>query len=163
MPTPAEVLPKDPTPPPPQQIKPPEPQKRERVKQRTSPKPETAKQKQREASHPSQQSSAPTERTETQGAASSAAARSSYGAIISAAINARKFYPPAAREEGASGSVGLAFSVGGNGRVTNATVTRSSGNALLDNAARQAVLGVQAPPPPGGSFSASISLRFSLR
>ena len=172
---PKEVLPKEVplkeiTPPPPQEVQPPEPRKPEKIqpspklaKQKTEPKPERARQKQ-EAAQPAQPSSAPSERGATQGAAaSSAAARSSYGAIVSAAINARKFYPPAAREVGASGSVGVSFSVGGSGRVASVTITRSSGNALLDNAARQAVLGVQAPPPPGGSFSASIILKFSLR
>jgi len=41
-------------------------------------------------------------------------------------------YPKQALEAGASGTVGLRFVVGTNGRVTDCTVTRSSGNASLD-------------------------------
>lgn len=41
-------------------------------------------------------------------------------------------YPKAAAEAGASGTVGLRFTVGVNGRVTDCQVTRSSGNADLD-------------------------------
>ncbi|MBO0123988.1 energy transducer TonB, partial [Streptococcus pneumoniae] len=41
-------------------------------------------------------------------------------------------YPRAAAEAGASGTVGLRFTVGVNGRVTDCRVTRSSGNADLD-------------------------------
>ena len=42
-------------------------------------------------------------------------------------------YPKAALIAGASGTVGLRFIVGVNGRVTSCTVTRSSGNADLDS------------------------------
>ncbi|WP_010544415.1 energy transducer TonB [Sphingomonas elodea] len=41
-------------------------------------------------------------------------------------------YPKAALEAGASGTVGLRFVVGVNGRVSSCTVTRSSGNRDLD-------------------------------
>ncbi|MHA6719641.1 energy transducer TonB [Sphingomonas sp. RS6] len=41
-------------------------------------------------------------------------------------------YPRAALRAGASGTVGLRFIVGVKGRVTHCTVTRSSGNAALD-------------------------------
>ena len=168
---PKEILLKELTSNLPKQVKPPEERKPERVqvqpklaRQRTEPRPERDQQKHKAATNPPWSSSESSERAAVQRAAtSSAAARSSYAAIISAAINARKFYPSAARDQGSSGPVGLAFSVDGSGRVTSVTVTRSSGNALLDNAAYQAVLAMQAPPPPGGSFIASISLRFSLR
>lgn len=42
-------------------------------------------------------------------------------------------YPRAALKAGASGTVGLRWTVGVTGRVTDCTVTRSSGNADLDN------------------------------
>ncbi|MEI9926514.1 MAG: energy transducer TonB [Sphingomonas sp.] len=41
-------------------------------------------------------------------------------------------YPRAALRQGAHGTVGLRFTVGVKGRVTDCTVTRSSGNADLD-------------------------------
>jgi protein TonB len=41
-------------------------------------------------------------------------------------------YPRAALKAGASGTVGLRFVVGVNGRVSSCTVTRSSGNRDLD-------------------------------
>lgn len=41
-------------------------------------------------------------------------------------------YPESALEAGKSGTVGLRFTVGVNGRVTRCVVTRSSGNAALD-------------------------------
>jgi protein TonB len=41
-------------------------------------------------------------------------------------------YPRAAARAGAQGTVGLRFTVGVNGRVTDCQVTRSSGNADLD-------------------------------
>lgn len=86
----------------------------------------------------------------------------SYGALISAQINARKFYPASARTEEATGAVGVAFTIGSSGRTKSANVIRSSGNTALDSAARQAVLSVSAPPPPQGLFNGSINVRFNL-
>ena len=77
-------------------------------------------------------------------------------------IQARKFYPAAARASGASGVVGFAFTIGASGAPSRFSVTRSSGAAALDQAARQIVMSLRLPPPPGGSFSASSSLNFRL-
>ena len=49
-------------------------------------------------------------------------------------------YPKAAAEAGAQGTVGLRFTVGVNGRVTDCRVTRSSGNADLDETTCQLIL-----------------------
>jgi len=49
-------------------------------------------------------------------------------------------YPKAAAEAGAQGTVGMRFTVGVNGRVTDCRVTRSSGNADLDAVTCQLIL-----------------------
>lgn len=85
-----------------------------------------------------------------------------YGRKILMLIQAHKFYPEAARAGGVTGSVGVSFSVGASGRVTGASVTHSSGSAILDSAARRTVLSVHAPPPPNGAFHGSTSIHFSL-
>ena len=40
--------------------------------------------------------------------------------------------------------------------------TRGSGNVALDGAARAMMSAIQRPPPPGGSFSTSTTIRFSF-
>ena len=152
-------------------VKPEKPRRPERVKrspkiaeQASAQKPENEKRKPQEVSRPSQRSSAQFDRIAAPGAAAnSVSARNAYAAIISAEINAHKFYPAAARDKGVSGVVGVTFTVGRNGRAGGVSITRSSGNAVLDEAARQAVFSVRAPPPPEGHFIGSTSLRFSLQ
>jgi protein TonB len=101
-----------------------------------------------------------------QGAASGAAAgalsHADFAALVAAEINRRKFFPAAAREAQASGSVGVAFTIGPAGLVVNQSITRSSGNAALDGAARAILSALRTPPPPSGRFSASTSIRFQL-
>ncbi|ACB95764.1 energy transducer TonB [Beijerinckia indica] len=89
-------------------------------------------------------------------------ARATYGALVLAELHRRQFYPPAARAEGLNGNVGVVFTIGASGRVTSHSITRSSGHPALDAAAHQMLQSVQAPPPPGGSFSGSTTIRFSL-
>ena len=86
----------------------------------------------------------------------------SYAALLAAEIRRRTFYPAAARASGESGSVGVAFTVGPSGRVGGLSITSSSGNAALDGAARSILRAIHTPPPPGGTFSASTSIRFHL-
>ena len=52
---------------------------------------------------------------------------------------------------GASGVVGVAFTIGPSGEVTSFAITRSSGHKDLDAAARSLVQSTHFPPPPGGS------------
>ncbi len=92
----------------------------------------------------------------------SSQSRADYGVFILAQINTHKFYPPAAREQNSTGAVGVAFSISRSGRVSSVSVTRSSGSTALDNAAKQAVYAVNAPPPPDGNFSGSTNIRFNL-
>jgi TonB family protein len=56
-------------------------------------------------------------------------------ANISAAIEARKTYPEAARRRGAEGIVRLRLRLSGDGRLLAASLAASSGSALLDRAA----------------------------
>ncbi|MTV31586.1 TonB family protein, partial [Rhodoblastus acidophilus] len=55
-----------------------------------------------------------------------------------------------------------AFTIGPSGRVVSQAITRSSGHAALDAAARAILSAVQAPPPPGGRFSTNTIIRFHL-
>ncbi len=88
--------------------------------------------------------------------------RADYGALVVAELNRRKFFPAAARQAGASGSVGVSFTLGPSGRVISQSIVRSSGNAALDDAARAILSAMQTPPPPGGRFSANTSIRFHI-
>jgi len=56
-------------------------------------------------------------------------------ARVSAALEARKKYPEAARRRGAEGMVGLRLHVAEDGRLLAAKLAASSGSALLDRAA----------------------------
>lgn len=92
----------------------------------------------------------------------SGASRANYAGLLMAELNRHRFYPSAARAAGVTGSVGVAFTVGPSGRVTSQAITRSSGVAALDAAARTILTSIHAPPPPGGSFYASTSINFHL-
>jgi len=96
------------------------------------------------------------------GAGPSGVSRADYAGLLLAEVNRHRFYPSAARAEGATGGVGVAFTVGPSGRVISHSITRSSGHAALDSAARAILSAVQAPPPPGGRFSTSTTIRFHL-
>lgn len=88
--------------------------------------------------------------------------QATYGALILAQIRANRFYPDAARAQGLKGATRVAFSVGSSGSMTSVTVVGSSGSSILDDAARQIVRSVHVPSPPGGSFSGSTTVNFSL-
>jgi TonB family protein len=64
---------------------------------------------------------------------------------------------------GASGVVGVAFTIGPSGAVTSFAITRSSGNKDLDAAARAVVQSAHFPPPPGGSARIATSFNFLPR
>jgi protein TonB len=95
-------------------------------------------------------------------ASQSGQTRASYGALVLAELHRHQFYPNAARAEGVTGSVGVVFTVGSSGQIVSHSITRSSGNNTLDAAARQMMQAVHVPPPPGGSFSGSTSIRFNI-
>ncbi len=57
------------------------------------------------------------------------------------------------------GSVSLSFIIGPNGRAERIDIVKSV-DPTLDEAARKIVAAVQLPPPPGGMFPATISIKF---
>jgi periplasmic protein TonB len=96
------------------------------------------------------------------GAKAGGMSSAAYAVLLSAELRRHTFYPAAARAVGATGSVGVAFTVGPSGRVISQSVTRSSGNAALDSAAHAIMSAIHTPPPPGGRFSTSTNLRFNF-
>ena len=93
----------------------------------------------------------------------SAAEKSAYAAEAAAAIRSRLFYPPPARARGARGVVGVAFVIGPSGVVSSFAITRSSGDAELDAAARTLVHSAHFPPPPGGAMRVATSFDYAPR
>lgn len=100
--------------------------------------------------------------TATGSSQSGGRSRTSYAALVVAQIQAHKYYPPAARGQRISGVVAFTFAIGPSGTVSRFNMTRSSGSAVLDQAARQIVFSIRPPPPPGGSFIGASSLRFDM-
>ncbi|MGO9941368.1 MAG: TonB family protein [Rhodoblastus sp.] len=96
------------------------------------------------------------------GSLPSGMSRGDYAGLLAAELRRHQFYPASAMSRGVTGSVGVAFTVGASGQVVSQSITRSSGNSALDGAARAMMSAVQAPPPPGGSFSTATSIRFHL-
>ena len=76
---------------------------------------------------------------------------------MAAEIARHKVYPVAARAAGATGSVGVVLTVASH------AITRSSGNSAIDGEVHAMMAAIQAPPPPGGSFHAALTIRFSLQ
>ncbi len=90
----------------------------------------------------------------------SALPRAAYASLVAAEIRRHTFYPAAARATGATGVVGVAFTIDASGRLAALSITRSSGNPALDDAARTTLRSIHAPPPPDGRFSTSTNIRF---
>jgi len=91
---------------------------------------------------------------------------SAWGGGIRAAIERKKRYPSAAH--GAKGKVVLQISVARSGALRSVAVTRSSGNAVLDQAALSAVQSIgQFKPAPNSltqnSYSFSLQINFAPR
>jgi protein TonB len=91
-----------------------------------------------------------------------AVASANYRSIVAAELNRRKFYPSSARASGAHGVVVVTFTVGAAGRVTHHSITRSSGQSELDGAIHQIMAAISLPPPPGGTFRATVPIRFDI-
>lgn len=86
-----------------------------------------------------------------------------FAGLVIAELHHHKFYPEAARAKGATGSVGVAFTIGPSGRVISQSVIRSSGVSALDSAAHAIMSALRTPPPPGGRFSTSTNINFHMR
>lgn len=98
----------------------------------------------------------------TDGAARRAAA-ASYASLVAGEIRRHRHYPTSAREADVIGVVGVAFTVGPGGTIVSHSITRSSGSGALDGAVHGMMRAVRLPPPPGGVFRSSISIRFETR
>jgi len=98
--------------------------------------------------------------------ASPAATDSGWRAALSGWLAAHKRYPDQARRRGDEGTVGVRFTVDAAGRVLDVAVIRSSGSALLDDAAREMLSGQRVPPfPPSMTLAQTIvpvNIRFQL-
>lgn len=90
-----------------------------------------------------------------------------YRARIRQAVDAHKHYPRMARRLGTEGRVVVAFTIEADGRLAGVRVVESSGSALLDEAALEAVRKTAPFPPfPAGierrRWSFTLPLSFSL-
>ncbi|MEP9347599.1 energy transducer TonB [Xanthobacter sp. KR7-225] len=150
----------EPVPIPPEKPKPPEKEK---------PKPEAKPTKRKQAPTTSaapRSETAPARRTAapSQGASSAnSMSRASWAAMVSAHLNRFKRYPPGA--QGITGRPSVRFSLDGSGRVTSASLTRSSGSAVLD-AEAVATVRRASPfprPPDGNGASFSVPVNFTTR
>jgi periplasmic protein TonB len=99
----------------------------------------------------------------TMGANVGAMATATYRALVIAELNRHKQYPDSARSAGIQGTAVVAFTIGPSGRVLRHSITRSSGNATLDNAVHQMMTELSLPPPPAGTFRATAPIQFTLR
>lgn len=116
----------------------------------------------KERRHVAQEGRRAQKRGVANGAHEHALSRGAYAGLVAAELRRHQFYPAEARSQGATGAVGVAFTVGPSGRVVSQSITQSSGNAALDSAARAMMSAIQTPPPPGGSVSTSTTIRFSF-
>jgi protein TonB len=89
-------------------------------------------------------------------------ARRNYG-YIQRRIRDRLVYPAAARKAGVQGVTEVTFTIHGDGRVSAASVKKSSGYAILDEAAIEAVLNAAPFPSPPAQARISIPVAFRLR
>ncbi len=98
--------------------------------------------------------------------APSAAISANYQTLLGAWLNSHKHYPESARERGEQGRAVLHFAVERSGRVTEFSVTQSSGYPDLDAALTEMMRGATLPPFPADmpqpSVSVSVTIRFSL-
>jgi len=149
---------------PPSPVAPPKPRSEPTKPPRGDPRPPRPVQRKARAptNRPPQEARQAVHQGVTSGAEAGGVSRAEFGALVIAELNRRKFFPAAARAAQASGSVGVAFTIGPAGRVVSQSIVRSSGNAALDDAARTILSALRTPPPPGGAFSASSSIRFEL-
>lgn len=84
--------------------------------------------------------------------------------LLRARVEAALVYPEAARRRGTEGVVGLKIFLDGSGALAEIRVSRSSGSALLDRAARETVAACLPVPNPGGApLAFELAVRFSLK
>ena len=139
-----------------------------RQAQRERPRQETRRETRREqpqrqqrrpaASEASAASQGQRNREASQGSRASSVSPARWQSQVQARLNRFKRTPPG----GGRGTVSIAFSMDGGGRLTGARVSRSAGNPVLDQAALQLVRRASPfPAPPGGNpVSLTVPIRF---
>lgn len=154
---PIEVPPPPPVETPPPKVEPPKPV--EKLKPKPKPKPHPVVKEKTEA----QQASEAHKVGVAEGkAADQGMTKQTYNAILLAQIGQHKVYPEAAKAQGVTGFASVSFTMTAAGTASGISISKSSGSALLDEAARQAVRAVHTPPPPGGAFATSVGINFTL-
>ncbi len=97
----------------------------------------------------------------------SAAATAEYMRINLSGIRKKIYdklsYPSSARRMGMRGAASIKFRIHEDGTVDNATVHKSSGFDVLDEAAKQAVLDAAPLPSPSETVNVVLSVNFALR
>lgn len=97
------------------------------------------------------------------GSAGSLSASDRAAALLLARVEAALVYPETARRRGTEGVVGLRIFLDGSGALADLKISRSSGSALLDKAAREAVAAcLPLPNPSGAPLSFELAIRFAL-
>jgi len=85
-------------------------------------------------------------------------------ALLLSRVETALLYPEAARRRGTEGVVGLSIELTEAGNLAGLRTVRSSGSALLDKAARDAVrLSLPVPNPAGQPLTFELAVRFSLK
>lgn len=99
----------------------------------------------------------------TEGSASQGESPARWQSRVVAHINRNKRYPAG---ESAQGTAAVRFTIDASGRVTSASLSRSSGSSVLDSAAVDIVRRaspVPAPPPAEGRRALTVPINFSRR
>ena len=165
MPRPAPPAPAKPVPPETKTVKiPPAAEKQQKAASRASPaRPASQAQPTAQSRDPGKVGGGGRSSTET-----GRQALSSYQAKVAAHLRRHRAFPADARRTGARGTAVVRFTVNRSGRVVGASLARSSGNSVLDNAAIAMVR--RASPFPampssvgGNSVTVSAPLRFDFR
>lgn len=168
LPPPEEVVKPKPAPEP---VKPPVQPKTERKDPpKDPPKPRKPAPKNNVASSAPRQQQAASSRENNGGAAASADPNviNRYAAQLAAALRNRLRYPDAARRQGVSGVATIRFTMQRSGRIVSASLVRSTGNTILDEAAlATAAPGTALPAAPDAlpqqQLTFTVPLRFNIR
>ncbi|PVE26037.1 hypothetical protein DC522_02040 [Microvirga sp. KLBC 81] len=120
------------------------------------------------SSSPQQQAASSSENTGGAAASADPNVINRYAARLAAALRSRLRYPDAARLQGVSGVATIRFTMQRSGRIVSASLVRSTGNNILDQAAlATAVPGTALPSAPDAlpqqQLTFTVPLRFNLR
>ncbi len=87
------------------------------------------------------------------------AAASAYRAKVGAQLKRKRFYPNAARRDRLTGSATVSFTLNASGKVTAVRVVRSSGERILDDAAKEMVQRASPYPPIPPGLGSTITIQ----